>query len=163
MDNIVIIVDSREKKWLHIKEFFKKWNIDYEVKKLDYGDYSFKLPACTEYGIAEDIYFTEIIVIERKANLLELSNNLSKERKRFERELERARGSKFMLLIENATYQDIVYHHYASEFKPQSFVATLATYQARYGIEIAYVDQKCSGNFILNLFKYHLREWLKVR
>lgn len=158
-----LIIDSREKKIDHITNYLDARRIDYIGNKLDFGDYGFLLPACPEYGITEDVYFTDKLVIERKNGLLELCNNLTKDRSRFVRELERARRCKFVLMIESSSYADIVYHRYASEFKPQSFVATLATYQARYNIEIAYIDRKCSGNFIVNLFKYYLREWLKGR
>ena len=161
LSSMKIVIDSREKKTSHITDYFDIRKIEYVGKKLDYGDYSFYLPADKEYGIMEDVYFTDKIVIERKNSLEELCNNLTKDRDRFVRELERARGCKFILMIESASYHDIVYHRYASEFKPQSFVATLATYQARYNIEIAYVDRKCSGNYLLNIFKYYLREWLK--
>jgi ERCC4-type nuclease len=158
-----LIIDSREKKIDHITNYLDARRIDYIGNKLDFGDYSFLLPACPEYGIEADMYFNSDICIERKANLDELCNNLTKDRDRFVRELERAKGAKFILMIESSSYADIVYHKYASEFKPQSFVATLATYQARYGIEVVFVDRKCSGNYIVNLFKYWLREWLKGR
>ena len=161
LTQMTIIIDSREQVNDWITDYLDARLIPYISKKLDYGDYSIMLPKCEEYGIAEDIYFTDKLVIERKNSLEELCNNLTKDRNRFVRELERAKGCKFVLMIESSSYADIVYHRYASEFKPQSFVATLATYQARYGIEVCYVDRKCSGNYILNIFKYYLREWLK--
>jgi ERCC4-type nuclease len=163
LSQMVIIIDSREQVNHWITDYLDARWIPYISNKLNYGDYSFFLPADKELGIMEDVYFTDKLVIERKNSLDELCNNLTKDRDRFERELERARGCKFVLMIESSSYADIVYHRYASEFKPQSFVATLATYQARYGIEVAYVDRKCSGNYIVNLFKYYLREWLKGR
>jgi ERCC4-type nuclease len=156
-----IVIDTREQVNHWITDYFDARLIPYESKKLNYGDYSMMLPKCEEYGIAKDVYFTDNIVIERKNSLDELSNNLTKDRDRFVRELERAKGAKFILLIESATYADIVYHKYTSEFKPQSFIATLASCQARYGIEVVFIDRKCSGNYVVNLFKYYLREWFK--
>ena len=43
--NLVVLVDSREKKNSHILEYFKKQGITYISTKLDYGDYSFYIPA----------------------------------------------------------------------------------------------------------------------
>ena len=43
--SMVILVDSREQKNGHILDYFKKQGIPYQVTKLDYGDYSFMLPA----------------------------------------------------------------------------------------------------------------------
>lgn len=42
---MVILVDSREKKNDHILGYFKKQGIAYQETKLDYGDYSFYIPA----------------------------------------------------------------------------------------------------------------------
>ena len=61
----MIIVDSREKKWEHIREYFDEHGIEYVFpQKLDVGDYF-----NPEYPS---------IVIDRKASLQELCSNLSK-------------------------------------------------------------------------------------
>jgi ERCC4-type nuclease len=160
---MVIVIDSREQVNYWITDYFDARLIEYESKiKLDYGDYSFKLKACPEYGITEDIYFTDKIVIERKNSLEELSSNLSKGRERFKRELERAKGAKFILLIEGACYDKIVSHDYDTDLNPKSFVGTLAAFKNRYGISVEYVrSNKYSGNFMMVEFKAYLREWLK--
>lgn len=43
--SLVILVDSREKKNAHVLDYFKKQGISYQVLKLEYGDYSFMIPA----------------------------------------------------------------------------------------------------------------------
>lgn len=43
--SMVILVDSREKKNTHILDYFRKQKIAYQVEKLEYGDYSFMIPA----------------------------------------------------------------------------------------------------------------------
>lgn len=88
----MIIVDSREKKWSHIKAYFDKNGIDYEFpKKLDVGDY----------------FNTDnpSVVIDRKASLQELCGNLSKGDGniiRFTAECRRAKEQKvrFIVLVE---------------------------------------------------------------
>ena len=110
LKSMVVLVDSREKKNGHILEYFDKQNIAYEVTSLNYGDYSFYIPA---EAAGEDIYFHRDIVIERKASLEELSGN---------------DGCKIYLLIEApGGYSDIIGHRYRTEMKPAAFAASLKT------------------------------------
>ena len=55
--SMVVLVDSREKKNSHIIDYFKKQGISYKSEKLDYGDYSFMIPAV---AAGEDIKAQEI-------------------------------------------------------------------------------------------------------
>lgn len=66
---MVILVDSREKQNGHILDYFKRQKFDCQETKLDYGDYSFMIPAS---AAGEDIFFHRDIVVERKASLEEL-------------------------------------------------------------------------------------------
>lgn len=89
-----IIIDTREKPKAiaGIKKYFDAHNIEYEIKKLDFGDYM-----TDEHGA---------ISIDRKQNILELSRNCAAEHARFKRELERARnaGAKLVILVEQNRY-----------------------------------------------------------
>lgn len=95
----MIIVDSREKKWDHIKDYFDKNNVEYVFpRKLDSGDY----------------FNTDNpgIVIDRKANLQELCGNLSRGEKniiRFTSECKRAKQQQLRLivLIEGTNFREI--------------------------------------------------------
>ena len=87
LKQMVILVDSREKRNGHISDYFEKNGIAYQKTKLDYGDYSFMIPAS---AAGEDIYFHRDCVVERKASLEELSGNLAQERERFEKEFVKA-------------------------------------------------------------------------
>ena len=87
----MIIVDTREQKWDHIKAYFDKHGVEYVVQKLDEGDY----------------FNTEqpLIVIDRKANLMEICGNLSSGNGniiRFTNECKRAKDKhvRFIVLIE---------------------------------------------------------------
>ena len=162
LDSIVILADTREKKNNHILNYLDKQGIDHKSKKLDFGDYSFMLPANKELGINRDIYFSNSISVERKSNLEEVSNNFTHKRAQFENELIRSRGSKLILLVEDQQgYQNILQHNYRTKYKPKSFVASLATFQARYNLDIRFLDSSLSGNFIYYSCRYWLREYLK--
>lgn len=162
LDSIVIIVDSREQENTHIIDYLNKKKIPFKKQKLDYGDYAFFIPANVDLKIPRDIYYSHAICIERKANLNEISGNLTADGgSRFESELIRSQGSKFMLLIEDSSYQDIINHNYDTQYEPKSFVARLKTFESRYNISVNFCSKKCSGNFIYHTFYYWLREQIK--
>lgn len=160
LKTLVVLIDTREQKTEHIINYLTDKKVNHEVKKLDHGDYSCYIPKNIELGIYRDMYFTDIISIERKASLEELSGNFTKDRTRIESEFLRAKG-KLILLIENATYENIVLGQYKTEYKPLSFMATLKSFEARYGIETNFVRGAFSGNFIYMTLMYHVREILK--
>ena len=158
---MVILVDSREKKNGHILEYFNKHGIAYQVEKLEYGDYSFMIPAS---AAGEDIYFHRDIVIERKASLEELSGNLAQGRERFEKEFLKAGndGCKIYLLIESSGgYSDIIGHRYHTELNPVAYMASLKTWEHRYNCDVQFVNKEYSGYYIASTFQYYAREDLK--
>ena len=84
----MIIIDTREKKYQHIKDYFDKCGIPYEVRKLDTGDY-----------LNTD---NPSVVVDRKANLQEVCSNLSagkSNRIRFTDECKRAFMNKIKLIV----------------------------------------------------------------
>lgn len=94
----MIIIDSREKKFNHIEEYFKAHNIPYEVKKLDTGDY----------------FNTDnpSVVVDRKRDLQEVCGNLSNGKEnhtRFTKECKRAFTDhiRFIVLIEGTNYKEL--------------------------------------------------------
>lgn len=94
----MIIVDTREQKWEHIKEYLERNNIPYQISKLDVGDYM-----NTEYPN---------IVVDRKANLQEVCSNLQSGKEnihRFMKECRRARDNniELVVLIEGTKCKDL--------------------------------------------------------
>lgn len=160
LSTMVVVVDTREQANDHILNYFEKKKIPYKLQKLDVGDYACMIPANEEYGIVRDIYLHDSIVIERKGSLEELSSNLTRERNRIEEEFTKAKG-KVMLMIENATYEDIVNHNYNTKYDPLSYVASLKTFEARYNLNTNFIKKSYSGNFIYFTLNYHAREYLK--
>ena len=81
------VIDSREKKFEHIKSYFEKNGIDYAIRKLDVGDYQ--------------IEGRPSISVDRKQNLQELSKNLmnAKDHSRFWKEVRRAREQRIKLYV----------------------------------------------------------------
>ena len=157
----MILVDSREKKANHITEAFEKNGVAYKIKALDYGDYSFMLPKKEELSIPRDMLFTSKCVIERKANLEEISGNLTSGRDRFEKELCLAPKTK-VLLIENANYSDVAMGNYQTQYNKKSFLGSLHSFWFKYDIPIMFMpDNKYSALFIKKYFEYYLKNYLR--
>lgn len=161
MENLVIIVDTREQENHHILDYFAKHKIKYEVKKLNVGDYSIKLTACPEMGLTRDCYIP--VTIEKKNSIDELANSF-KDRTRFESEFIRAAGSgtKILLMVEDpAGYENIINHKYRSEYEPKALLGSLLTFESRYNFTTMFVDKKYSGNRIYYTLRYNLYQFLK--
>lgn len=161
LSSLTVIIDTREQKNSHIVDYLNKHKIPHTSKKLDYGDYSCMLPVNEQLGIIRDTYFTDTICVERKSNLDELANNLTADRLRFESELIRSHGCKMLLMIESGGYDDIIKHNYRSRYEPKSYIATLATYTARYDLNINFIPAAYAGNFVYYALLYNCREYLK--
>ena len=159
---MVVLIDTREKRNGHILSYFDKQGITYRKEKLDFGDYTFLLPsAATGQG---DIYFHDSIVIERKNSLEELSGNLAQKRQQFEAEFLKARnaGAKIYLMVEDmGGYSSIIGHRYNTQFTPVAFMASLKAWEARFNCNVQFIDKQYSGYYIMATFQYYAREMLK--
>ena len=161
ISSMTILVDTREQKNNHITDYFDRKKINYKRKALNYGDYSFMIPANEKLSIPRDLVFTNKVVVERKANLEEISNNLTKERDRFEKELCLAPKTK-VLLLENANYSDIATGNYNTQYNKKSFWASIHSFWFKYNIPIFFMpDNKWSGLFIRGYFEYYLKNYLR--
>ena len=160
-DNIVILVDSREKANKHITEEFERQGINYRVCALESGDYSFELKAIPDLDIPHTMDFRQDIMIERKNSLDEISGNFTRGRERFNDEFGRAWAVKKYLLIEDGSYEKILNHEYRTEYNPTSFFASLLSFDARYDLHTLFSTKEKSAILIYNLCKYALREILK--
>jgi ERCC4-type nuclease len=160
LKDIIILVDSGEKKNQHILNILKSKKLDYETVKLDYGDYSFKLKS-SELTFGREIDFRSRIVIERKNSLEELSTNFGKKRIQFENELLRKQNCHLILMVEDSSLDMIIDKKYNTGFNPRAFLATLFSFQFRYNMQVSFIPKFHSANFIWSTFYYYLREELK--
>lgn len=149
-----IIIDTREKKIYHILKYLKKNNIQFEIKKIDSGDYSFWF---------RDKDYSNIFSIERKANLGELALNFTKtRRKTFKEEFNRAkkRNQDVILLIED-NYKNIKMHNYRSKFHPNSFLGSLKSWKNKGLItEIYFGKKENTAEFMIKIFSEYIKKEL---
>lgn len=160
---MVILVDTREHegKNNHILSYFDSKGINWKRRKLDYGDYSFMIPADNSLDIPRDLFFDNEIMVERKANLDEFINNITKDRERIKKEFALAPPNK-VLLLENASYADMINGNYLSKYSAQSFFGTLHSFWHEYNIPFVFMENPLySGVFIRGYFEQYLRNIIK--
>lgn len=156
LSNIVVIVDTREQKNQHIIEYLDSKGIPYKIEKLDTADYSFVLPDYPELGMDKRI------LIEKKNSLDEISGNFTRDRERFAREFERVQEhEKIHLVVENATWKKLMKGSYRSQLDPRSFMASMLTWNIRYGCPVWFCGTDESPTLIYHLMYYELFEHLK--
>lgn len=146
----MIIIDSREKKFDHIRNYFDKNNVPYEFPhKLDVGDY----------------WNTENpnVVVDRKANLQEICMNLSRGEAnivRFTKECRRAKEKhmRFVVLIEGTSIKSVrelqgwksKYSKHTGKFlTDKMFELTVA-----YNVEWVFCKKNETAKKILELLEY---------
>ena len=145
---MTVIIDSREKKCEHIKKWFDKNNIEYEVKKLDVGD--FMLPDNPK------------ISVDRKQNLSELSRNLTNkaDHSRFWKEVRRARekGIKLYILCEHGgkikSIQDVaLWNDKYSGVNGRSLMNEIYRVHIAYGVEFLFCDKRVTAKKIIEILQ----------
>ncbi len=141
-----IIIDSREKKCEHIKAWFDKNAIEYEVKKLDVGD--FIIPDNPK------------ISVDRKQNLSELSRNLTNkaDHSRFWKEVRRAKdqGIKLYILCEHGgkikSIQDVaLWSDKYSGVNGRDLMNEIYRVHIAYGVEFLFCDKRCTAQRIVEI------------
>lgn len=161
LKSIVIICDTREQKNDHITGYFDNKKIPYISRKLNFGDYSFYVPANEKLGIQRDLWFDKKIIVERKNSLDEYASNISQERDRIKKEFSQAPHDK-ILLIENANYSDVINGNYRSQYSAQSYYGTLHSFWHEFNMPVMFMpDPHYSGCFIYGYFQYYLRDIIK--
>lgn len=158
IQDMVIIVDSRENKWQHIQEYFDVKKIKYRVEKLDVGDYTFELPNYSELEL------DNLFLIERKGSLDELSGNFTKGRLRFQREFERmTEGQKIHLVLENFTWRKLLNGSYRSKFSSNAYKSSIIAWSIKYDYKVWNVVKEDSGEIIYEILKKELEHVLKYK
>ena len=137
-------IDSREKKNKNITDYFDRNHIEYEIKKLDTGDY-----------MSSDNPF---VSVDKKFGLGEIAGNLcSKDCGRFYREVRRAKenGIKLIFLIEEPNIKSLA--DVSSWQSKYSKISGKRLQEEMYKIGIAYnitwvfCDKRSSGRMIVEL------------
>ena len=141
-----VIVDSREKKCDHIKAYFDKHGIDYEIRKLDEGDYQ--------------IDGQPNLTVDRKKDMQEMYNCVVNDKSRFYKEVRRChdKGIKLIVLIEHGVQIKSLAD--VPNWKPKygtissrEIAERLYRLHISYGVEIIFCDKRSTGKRIVELLQ----------
>ncbi len=169
LDNLTIIIDSREQANQHIIDFFNKKKIPYVVEKLPFGDYSCKIPIGSFECQGRDIYFNNDFVLERKASIDEIAGNLKQDAARLKKELAHLNmhNIEFYILLENPNYEEDLRQGSGVGYRSQYDAFTLMQriykgIEGEYHTMVIPVPKSCMGSKIYyfmqsriyNLFKH---------
>lgn len=154
LESMVVLVDTREQDTPRLRARLQQMECPWERYKLNFGDYSIRCKA---------LDLSSSVSVERKMSLDELCNCFCKDRRRFEREFERAKTAqaKIYLLVEDATWEDAYAGRYRSHMKPQSLVASIQAWIARYNCQILMCKAETSGLLIRDTLYRELKERLE--
>lgn len=153
LDSLVILVDTRENANKHIIDFFEKKKIPYSVEKLQFGDYSCKIPKGTLDMFTTDIYFTNDFVIERKASIDELAGNLKEDGARLKKELAHLNmyQIKYLVYVEDKNFEEnLRTGSFRSQYDPYTLMRRLYCLESEYNTVFVPVDKKIIGSKIAN-------------
>lgn len=175
LNSFEILVDSNEQPSQRAFKRYESFGCPYKTQKLDYGDYTynFTLPNGEPLYEAEKRVYPDVIV-ERKMDLGELSScftgktdaesKLQGVRNRFEREFVRAKkhGTSIYLLVEDATWENLINGRYNTKFNPAAYFASITAWMARYDIKVIFCKQETSGKIIKEILYRELKERLEM-
>ncbi len=176
MDKIIVIVDSRERSNMNVLKYLNENNIKWIVEKLDFGDYS-----CKAALDGKEIDLRNIITIERKANLTEISNNFCRCRNQFETEFCKglAVGCKMVLLVEDALVrekcklriemdkagidQETKFRKtWRSRMTGNAMTSSFKAFKERYNLELVFCKQKDTAKRMLEIFDREINLYKEV-
>lgn len=163
LDTFRIIADTREHDTADARKRYDAFGVPVIRGTLDYGDYAgqITLPGGDLFNTSNRI--KPRCVIERKMSLDELAGNLTRGRKRFEREFNRAMGNdaKVFLLVENATWEGLLNHRYRSRFSVNAFKASLVAWMIRYGVTPVFCKAQTAPELIREILYRDIKERLE--
>ena len=158
LESMELLVDTREQPTKRLDERIASSGLPAKRNKMCVGDYSChcKLPS------GELFDFSKWVAIERKMNIDELCQCFGRERKRFEREFERASdlGCRVYLIVEGGSWEKVYNGKYRSLLKPQALVASIDAFRCRYGMQLDFCKPETTGRLIRDILYRELKEYL---
>lgn len=157
--SMVLLIDSRERPTgKRSEQRYQTFRCPWRRQKLDYGDYS------AEITLPDGKTVQILAAVERKMNLEELSSCLTHDRDRFRREFERAQqaGAVMYLLVENATWENLINGKYRTKFNPKAFLGSVMAWIARYGLRPVFCKSETSGKLIREILYREAKQRLEA-
>lgn len=163
LETFRILTDTREHSTPKAKERYAAFGVPYEKATLSYGDYCADVRIDSRWLYDTSDTISPACVIERKMSLDELAMCFGRGRERFQREFERAsdNGARVYLLVENGSWEGILYHRYRSKLTTNAFLASLTAWTVRYGACVLFCRSDISGRLIKEILYRDMKERLQ--
>lgn len=170
LKKLTVLIDTREQENKHITSALDSRGVAYEVRKLDFGDYSF---------VYDGKDFSMACAVERKANVEELYGNIMHDRGRIEKEFYSASclANEFTLMIEDCENFDSLRDYKLSAWQmkanPQRQVqdigkhvySTIRAWKCsdRYNFSVEFSPKKTeTASRMLELFYYYWHSYKEL-
>jgi len=159
IESIQILVDTREQDTDRARRRLAMLPCPHTREALNFGDYSYCFTQPSGLITPMNLKFA----IERKMSLDELAACFTHDRGRFEREFKRAasEGAFIVLIVENASYENLLNHKYRSRFTPEAFIASLVAWERRYGFHVVFCKEDTTPRMIYEWCKRDLKDRLE--
>lgn len=162
LESAEVLVDSREQQNKRAERRFNSLGLPYKRCTLRFCDYAINctLPDGTQLYDTSQTVIPTTAVVERKMSLDELEGCLTRSRDRFEREFQRATaaGAPVILLVEGATWENILTGNYKSRMNPRAFECSLITLMVRYNLRLIFCREATSGELIKEILMRDIHE-----
>ena len=166
LESMVIYIDSREQPTKRAFKRYETFGCPYKNKiPMWFGDYTYNatLPDGSEIIPDHSEKVVGKCVIERKMDLDELAMCFGRGRDRFQREFQKSidHHARFILLVENATWEKLILGKYKSKMHPKAFFSSLTSWMIRYNTAVIFCKEETSGKIIRELLYRDLKERLE--
>lgn len=163
LDSMIILRDTREQDTARARRRYQAFGVPCSKAVLDYGDYTYNAVLTSDRTIFDTSKrIHPLCAIERKMNLDELANCFTHDRKRFEAEMVRCNEheGRMFLLVENATWENLMIGRYRSRFNAKAFLASVTAWMVRYGLNVVFCKEDTSPALIREILYRDLKERL---
>lgn len=164
LDNMEILVDTREQPTERSKRRYKSFGVPYRRATLSFGDYTYTttINDVPMYGSEKPI-IPRFCAIERKMDVDELAQCMTRSRDRFKAEFERAKatGARIYLVVENGSWEQIRAGAYQTRVKPHVLIASCMAFMVRYNAQIIFCREETTGSLIKDILYRDLKERLE--
>lgn len=163
LDSMIILRDTREQDTARARRRYAAFGLPCKRAVLDYGDYTYNAVLQSDrYVFDTTARVYPLCAIERKMNLDELASCFTHERKRFEAEMVRCQEhhGRMYLLIENATWENLLLGRYRSRFSAKAFLASITAWMVRYDLQVMFCKEDTSPALIREILYRDLKERL---
>lgn len=164
LENMEVLVDTREQPTERSKKRYKSFGVPYRRATLTFGDYTYSTTINGKplYESGKPIT-PRFCAVERKMDVDELAQCMTRSRDRFKAEFERARnaGARIYLVVENGSWECIRSGAYRTRVKPRAFLASCMAFMIRYNAQIIFCREESTGQLIKEILYRDLKERLE--